>query len=359
MNILFLINSFRLGGAEKLSYDIVQDLQNYENCTVYLCAMGKIETELEKNILKNLKDKKIKCLSLNKPRQKGRIKALHNLNLILDKYDIDIVHTNGQSPDFYARLLRLKKKFKIVTTIHSTSGYSKKIELIQGIYTDVYTAVSKEAKIYAKNELGISKKVVLIENGINTELYKSLEQSQKNFVIVTVGRISEQKEYAAAIHLIAQFLRTHNDAVWKIFGDCEEHKEYFEEIKNLISMENINDSVRFMGVCTAPEKIYAGANCFFLASNYEGFGIVFIEAMSAGLPVIANKVGCLKDIEELGGFFFDISQNNITDILNGLYDSKYDLSKMLQINQQIVEDKYSIKSVVQRYYELYMNLMEK
>ena len=81
MNVLMVINSFQLGGAEKVSYDLAKKLQEFENCNIYICAMGGVENPLEKQIFSKLSKEGLTCFSLNKPRKKGRLQCIFSLNI--------------------------------------------------------------------------------------------------------------------------------------------------------------------------------------------------------------------------------------------------------------------------------------
>lgn len=360
MNVLLLINSYRLGGAEKLAYDIAVKLAEYHDCHVFLCSMGNVVSELEHTVQNDLREKGINCHSLKKNRQKGRIKVIADLLQLIKDNNIDVVHTNGQSPDFYGRIARLiNRKIKIVTTIHNTDGYSRLIEMIQQICTDRYTAVSTEAKQYAKHGLGVHKSIELIENGIDTDKYVSIKPNPLPFTVLSVGRMAEQKNYMRAADEIASFLIKHPDAQWIIYGDYSENYQYYGDFVDKINAMGITNSVKMMGVELNPEVIYKQATCFFLASSYEGFGIVFIEAMAVGIPVFARSVGVLQGVEKSGVTFYDIDKINVQDQLESLYnEGKESMNEQLARNQNMVQQKYSLSASVKRYFDIYSSCME-
>ena len=121
-------------------------------------------------------------------------RRIDKINDILKKYNIDILHTNGQSPDFYGRLANLfYRKAKVVVTIHNTDGYSKKTEVLLKELTDVYTAVSNDAELYCREKLGI-KNAVIINNGIDFERYRTESGANEN-IILSVGRVLPQKGF--------------------------------------------------------------------------------------------------------------------------------------------------------------------
>ena len=130
IKVMMLINSYNLGGAEKLVYDLAERINIKKNVRVYICAMKSIETRLEKHVQEQLEKKNIVCLSINKGYKRDRLKSIIKIANLIFKYKIDILHTHGQAPDFYGRIAAIFQNRKVITTIHSTNGYSKNIEKI-------------------------------------------------------------------------------------------------------------------------------------------------------------------------------------------------------------------------------------
>ena len=360
MNVLILINSFKLGGAEKLSYDIAKKLEDYSDCHVFLCSMSSVKDELDQKIFQSFEDTKVTCLSLNKPKQKGRVKVILALKKIVKQYHIDVIHTNGQSPDFYARIMKVLFRCpKIVVTIHSTKGYSTKIEQKLQKYTDAYTAVSREAAAYAEGTLQIRKKVHVIENGIDFSSYSIQRPASDAFTILSVGRIGVEKNYLVATEYLAPFLKKHPDVKWVIYGDKNEHGDYYGQFTDTLKKNEIQDSVVFKGVETDPAKIYGQADCFVLASQYEGFGIAYIEAMASKLPVFGRSVGVMRDIRENGGFYFDFDQDQIACEMERLYNKQTDMTAILEKNRTIVLQMYDLQRKVAEYHDIFKSVCEK
>lgn len=360
MNVLLLINSFSLGGAEKLAYDLTEHLSRYDDLHVFLCCMGTFDDNLEAEIKKRLREKGLKCINLHKPARKGRIKVVADIKKIVNKYNIDIIHTNGQSPDFYARILKFfNRKIKILTVIHNTAGYSRKIERFQSYLTNAYVAVSDETGEYGRYQLGIKKEIHVIDNGIDVNLYSEIENKAKNFSIVSVGRVEPQKGYLETVKKLKPFLINHSDVKWKIYGSYKENSEYYGELMDLIRKLNLENNIDFMGVETDPHKIYGDAKCFVLGSQYEGFGIAFLEAMAVGLPVFCRKIGVINNLNASGCIYFDLDDENIVEKLEDLYNTGGIEKSIAEKNREIIKQSYDVKIVAEKYHNLYCDLMRK
>lgn len=359
MNVLVLINSFNLGGAEKLSYDLAKKLSLFSDLNVYLCCMSAVENATCESIINSFVHTGVKCMSLDKPRQSGRLKVLCSLAKVIKQNHIDIVLTNGQSPDFYTRVLKVFfRRFKVVVVLHNVFGYNRRIEQVLSRLTDQYIAVSDSVKDYALNSLGIKSEVRLINNGIDIDFYAKICSSFEPFQILSVGRLHHQKDYEKAINTIAPFLRDHKDVKWHIYGDKDENKDYYETILKLTKSMKLEGSIVFKGVSTDPVEIYQNASCFVLSSRYEGFGIAYVEAMAVGIPVFGRSVGAMKAISEAGGFYYDFDQDDILKEISLLYKKTEMLDNVIIRNREIVRKLYDLQSVAREYHRIFFELMD-
>ena len=89
-----------------------------------------------------------------------------------------------------------------------------------------------------------------------------------------------------------------------IAGGLEKDPETAEALIAQIAMLGLEDRVRLIGEVTEDEAaaLYAGADVFALASVYEGYGMVFAEALAHGLPIVATTGGAIPEVvPEAGG----------------------------------------------------------
>lgn len=359
MNLMFLINSFNLGGAEKLCYDIAINLKK-TNHNIYICSMSAISTPIEKEISQELQIKGINILSLEKGIRKDRVMCILKLRKYLYINKIEVLHTNGQSPDFFGRIATiLIPQCKVVVTIHSTFGYSKRNEFFLKRLTDQYIAISNSTRLYMEKELGVTRSIHIIENGIDVDRYKGKieKKNKKEFIILSVGRIMEAKGYIELGLQMTKFLRDNTDAKWVIVGDKNQSPEYFSEFINSIG-NNVRNRVICTDTVTNPEKYYNEADCFLLNSSYEGFGIALIEAMIAKLPIICRNVGIIPSLISKGVSVCLLENNNLLYYLENIKNKKLINQNDLNSNYDIVSQSYSIKETTNKYLDIYMNLVK-
>jgi len=109
------------------------------------------------------------------------------------------------------------------------------------------------------------------------------EQSKlENKVVLAVGRLVKQKGFDILIDIVSEIKDNCTDWQFRIVGDGEEELSLKEQVKKL----KLNDLVKILPATNEVIKEYLNASIFVMSSRYEGFGLVLVEAMTCGLPVI-------------------------------------------------------------------------
>jgi phosphatidylinositol alpha-1,6-mannosyltransferase len=145
-------------------------------------------------------------------------------------------------------------------------------------------------------------------------------------VILTVARISEGKGYPHLMRLLPKILQKIPNVVWLIVGDGPKK----EALLKMAQKDYLQNIVRFVGKIPYQDlpKYYQVADLFVLLThvdedNEEGWGTVFLEASSSGLPIVAGQVGGVEESVEnlVSGLIVDVYYDNavvsaIVDLLN-------------------------------------------
>ena len=141
---------------------------------------------------------------------------------------------------------------------------------------------------------------------------------------------------------------------------------YFNNLKNMVNDLNINSSVRFLP--SIPDKdlpdIYSKASAFILTSvnehyNFEGFGLVFLEAAAAGLPVIGTTGNGIEDAVKDGFNGILVSQNSIQKTAEALTEivSTEEATRKFSQNSYDWSNQHSIKKMADEYTGLYKKIL--
>lgn len=226
-------------------------------------------------------DKKLRI----KNNRKFFLDSLKKINC--KSFDLAIV-----ANDYYAPLLKkYVKRNKIVVIIPSSLGFSnkanpeacKKIILrMQKNLLGVKTVVlSKKMQSMLKKFLGKKFDISVVPPGVSLERFSDKKKKIKTDILY-VGRIAEEKNLEAFIEALGAV--KHNLKI-KLVGSGNRLKE----LKQIARTLSTNKEFSFMGKKRKVERYYSESKIFVLPSKQEAFGLVILEAMAAGLPVIAFR----------------------------------------------------------------------
>jgi glycosyltransferase involved in cell wall biosynthesis len=112
-------------------------------------------------------------------------------------------------------------------------------------------------------------------------------------VILMVGRLAKIKNFELAIRVFGRLISQSSKSFKLLIVGAGPDKE---EITSLVSELNLSKSVKFLGVLTDFRDVYAGSDIFLHTSRHEGHGIVVVDAMFAGLPVVSSAQGLVTDL---------------------------------------------------------------
>ncbi len=136
----------------------------------------------------------------------------------------------------------------------------------------------------------------VVENIVDTGAFCQLPSSQRGdaeFRFVAAGGLSHRKGYDLLLSSFAEVVRENPQCTLTVFGGGEEANRLLQQAADL----EISEKVRFRGLRNRMEiaREYRNSDAFVLPSRLETFGVVYIEAMAAGLPVIATRCGGPED----------------------------------------------------------------
>ncbi len=300
-----------------------------------------------------------------------------NFNLVAKASEIiakegkfDVIHAHDWLVAASAKTLKNSYNIPIVSTIHATeSGRNSGIhDEVQRYINDtewMLTYESTEVIVnsnYMKNELqrlfGLPfEKISVVPNAINLTNYSGIEKDydfrrqyamDNEKIILFSGRLVYEKGIQHLIAAMPKIIQNYYDAKLVIVGKGG----MLDELKQQVDYLGLGNKVYFTGYLDHKKlfKMYKCADIAVFPSTYEPFGIVALEAMLAGLPVVVSDIGGLNEIVDHGvnGMkSYAGNPNSIADsILTLLYD--YQLAdKIVKNAKQKIKDKYNWTKVAQ------------
>lgn len=185
------------------------------------------------------------------------------------------------------------------------------------------------------------------------ELMK-LDVPDSTKVLLYLSRIHPKKGLHVFIPAFADFLKDHPDWILVVAGDYFS-EDYKKQIETLISECRLQDKIVFTGEIAGSQKqaAFSLADAFVLPSESEGFSNAVVEALSWSLPVLITK-GCnFPEVEEAGaGKVVDYNTDSLLHGLVALAGDPTDLSTFGKNARQLVEDKYLLADIVDKYESL-------
>jgi glycosyltransferase involved in cell wall biosynthesis len=139
-------------------------------------------------------------------------------------------------------------------------------------------------------------RIHVIANGIDVDRFAPRAAERPVSTIVTVANLRKEKAHEVLLGAAARLAPRHPHVKFLIAGDGPREAE----LRSLARRLDIEHQVRFLGHCEDVPALLAQADVFVLPSRSEAFPNGAIEAMAAGLPVIASRVGGLLDLIEDG-----------------------------------------------------------
>ena len=293
------------------------------------------------------------------------------------KRNYNIIHTHFAVPSGPVGN-RISKKFKIPNVLSIQGGdiydpskplsphktpILKNVVRRMLINADEVIAASSDTKRNASRFYGVNREINIIPLGIKPTQYpiksrKELGLAEDKFIFSTIGRLIRRKNLEDLFEII-KIVNSSSPIQLLILGDGPER----ENLENKIRELDIEQSVKFLGRVSEEEKFqYLGVSDVYLSTAmHEGFGIVFLEAMKCGLPIICydkgGQVDFLKD--GLTGFLIQLDNKDLfIEKLKHLFMNKQKVSEIGNYNRKYVE-KFFIRNIAQQYLDVFENLIRK
>ncbi len=287
------------------------------------------------------------------------------LTRVLNDIQPDVVVSVGQAEKYF--LPSIRGNWAKVREMHYEKNYRQRLatsskEKLSAKLSDWYdyklmikhydqiVVLTEEDK--EKNWKGYDN-VLVIPNPISFE--SDAVATLGNKKVVSVGRLSPQKNYASLVRAFRKVADRHPDWTLDLFGEGPQHRQLEEQIVAL----GLSEKVFLRGNTTDVESELLEASCFVLSSIFEGFGIVLIEAMSMGLPVVSYACPCgPKDIISEGenGFLVPVNDEEaLADRICCLIEDKALRQRMGRMAKENVK-RYSIHAVLKMWMELFGKL---
>jgi glycosyltransferase involved in cell wall biosynthesis len=340
MKILLVITKAEIGGAQAFVLSLAKGLQSKGQQVAVAAGDGDyLPSELAKfNIdyfyLKSLKRSRSPLLVFY---------FIRELFSLLKREKFTVLHLNSTNTLPGAIAARcLNRKIKTIFTIHGLSVLDRNYQasyLVKFLFRSYFqfflhfidktVFVSKYNLEEAKKQ-GIASNGVVIYNGLDfkpgyflsreaarQELSSLIKYEIKDsdYIIGSIGRLAVQKNYDFLIKLWPEIKERRPAAKFVIIGEGPER----EKLEELINITKATNDLFLPGETTQASLLLKGFDLFLLPSIYEGLSISLIEAVFAGVLVIASDVGGNSEVIGIENCF-QLTKDSLLDKLQDIKD---------------------------------------
>lgn len=369
MKIVQVTPSLNLGGGEKFTVDLCNELTKIPTNEVYLIVLQKIDND---NILYRIINENVHLLEVNKT-SAFSIKSVATVFKLLHSIKPDIVHTHLRGL-IYSSVGIVFLKIPTLHTIHTLAEKEigktvRKVYRVLFNYFKVHpVSISNEVlksvkKVYGDNKNilvlnGVSKPTLTDEQEDVKQKIESYKHDNKTKVLVNIASINDNKNQLMLIDIFNEFKEDNENIILLLVGSASGvHLPYLEKCKER-AKDNMN--IYFMGAVPNVGDYLASADAICLSSKYEGLPLVVLEAMSLGVPTLATPAGGIPNVIENGvngyvaeDFERDSLKKIIVSFLNS--DMPFNQTNMVKTYNQ----KYSISKTAQEYIKQYDKIVHR
>mgnify|MGYP001576076067 CR=1 FL=1 len=368
--ILYLITSSEYGGAQKYLRDLAVNLPPAQYQAIVAAGQG--DGELFKQLTDFPAIKTIKLAGLQRlPNPLTARQCLQKIVQLLLQEKPDILHLNSSVAGFLGSWAghiykkKTKATLKIIYTVHGwvflEPVFFKPliyffVEKLSAKWKDIFIVLSERDR-----QIGLSKKIapenkfVQIYNGLDFSALSFLDREEALKILPA----QFQKNNLPILGTIANFYPTKGlqylikatKTNLIIIGDGHERKK----LEKLISKLNLKEKIFLAGKIPQASRYLKAFDIFVLPSVKEGLPYVILEAMSAGLPIVATTVGGIPELIENKKSGLLVEPKNPTALalaIEQLLNNPEQRKSLAQNAKQQVE-KFSLTKMIEQTYRLY------
>lgn len=367
MRIIHIIPSLRKGGAERMVLDICREILKHEGTKVCLVSFSDkndytfLSHEIQHEVIPS---KVIPSISGNP------IVEIDSFLKFISDFKPDIIHSHLFEAELVSRW-KLFPGIRYVSHCHDNIRQLLKFDLScllsKSRITDLherriiidryqkcnnnFIAISQDTKKYLLRNLPRDvQNIKLLHNAVDFENFKRNSHTPKsipdknNIKLINIGSFVEKKNQIFLVHVVKILKDKGYSVKLELLGDGPDKTT----VENKISMMGLTDNIYCRGIVNDVNERIHDADIYVHSALYEPFGLVLLEAMSAGLPIVCLDGKGNRDIMEnkKNGFFVkEYNPEIFADRLILLIDNS-DLYRSFSDNVIAFAANFDIKSYV-------------
>lgn len=313
VNVAHVINGMGLGGVPPIVQQLMAMLPRVRyDQTLYCLKRHSDDSPGRAARLKEFQDAGFR---VRFPEAKETaLQTIGRVGRWIDEDRLDILHTHSYQPNLLGRMAGLVSRRKDLRLVaHYHNFYDDKwladgtLPLDQQLArsTDALVACSAAVRTHMAERLDVPRDSIdVIRNGVDgarfsavhdvAALRSSLGIPDGVRVVASVGRISRQKASDDVVRAARWVCDVHTDCRFVMAGAVDD--PFAPDVREMVSALGLDGRVLFTGHLNDVAPLYALADVVVMPSRWEGFGLVLVEAMASGTPLVTTSVGPIPEV---------------------------------------------------------------
>ena len=283
-----------------------------------------------------------------------KVKNEKTYDLLINNDMDESMRTVGACHAYAKHVARASKKVLIIHGDFVANNYD--VKFFKREYIPVYDYIvfmSKALKTQLDEILPEYKeKFIVIPNFAAVEEIKKMSQERvvsyerKTINIVSASRLTEVKGILRSLNVFKRLKEEGFDFCWNILGEGEQRGE----IENYIRLNDLEKNVKLLGLQKNPYPYMKAADLLYLGSYHESYGLVLVESLIVGRPVVTTNTASAKEIvDEKYGWICDNNEDGIYNIFKNIFTNPNELKTK---TKNLETYKFDNKSIKEKYNEL-------
>lgn len=363
VSVLQLISSLTVGGSERLLTSFAASCGETPGLPqVFVVINDKMSSELAATLAAT--GHPVYFLKRTPGERNPRV-VLTLLN-IMRRHDVRMIHAHDTGAKHFAMLSKLYRPTSVGYTIHNTglvSAWDQVRLRLHRRFVDWNIAIS--AAVERECRAAGLQRIFKVHNGIPLASFSAAVRTRQRGAplrLINVARLyPRQKGQDILIRAVGLCAARGLDVRCDFVGNPpEEDAQMLPGLMQLAAAQGIADRVRFLVDRTDIPALLRDADIFVLPSRYEGFGLVLLEAMAAGVPVIAADIDGPAEllVDGSNGIKFSVgSAEDLADKIAALAERPDAAARIARTAQQFVTE-FDIANMRDQYFAIYRRMMK-
>ena len=274
-------------------------------------------------------------------------KNVASLAGLIRAHDIEIVHAHAARDYHLAALsVKLASRGRLVLTRHTLFPMKRINKLVLSGANRVIAVSQAVAKSIRQSGVVEPSKITVIHNGIDVDRFAQSSTTASRILVGTVGHLAPIKGHDVFIRAAALISARRPDVRFVIIGeDKSPQMDFRRSLEKLIAELDVDDTVDLPGWRDDIDAALSSLTLFVSPARSEPFGLAIVEAMAAGLPIVATRSeGALEIIDdgETGKLVPVDDPEALAVAINDLLDNPVECSRLRHNAFHVARDRYSL-----------------